>query len=44
LVTEILGTSPEVPEVVGDLFSKKKVSIEIQKDFVDLKEILISKI
>ena len=43
-VAEILGRSPQVPAVVEDLFSKKKVSIEIQKDFVDLKEILISKI
>ena len=43
-VAEILGRSPQVPTVVEDLFSKKKVSIEIQRDYVDLKEILISKI
>jgi threonine synthase len=43
-VAEILGRSPQVPAVVEDLFSKKKVSIEIQRDYVDLKEILISKI
>jgi len=33
-----------VPAVVEDLFSKKKVSIEILRDYVDLKEVLISKI
>ena len=43
-VTEILGRSPEVPLRVADLFSRKKVSIEIDNDYPDLKEILISKI
>ena len=43
-VAEILGRSPQVPTVVEDLFSKKKVSIEILRDYVDLKEVLISKI
>jgi threonine synthase len=43
-VTEILGRSPEVPLSIEDLFSRKKVSLEIDNDYTDVKEILISKI
>jgi threonine synthase len=43
-VTEILGASPETPVSVTELFSRKKVSIDIDANYADLKEILISKI
>ena len=41
-VKEIVGTSGEMPESVKDLFSKKKHSIEIEANYKDLKEFILS--
>lgn len=43
-VNEIIGTAGPVPPAVSDLFSRKKRSIEIDVDYDDLREILLSKI
>jgi len=43
-VAKILGTRPKAPKSVEALFSKEKMSVEIEANYADLKEILISKI
>lgn len=43
-VTDIIGTQGNIPTSVIDLFSKEKVSIEMNNDYGQLKEILLSKI
>jgi threonine synthase len=43
-VNEIIGTSGPIPDAVGELLSKKKVSIEMENDYDGLRDILISKI
>ncbi len=43
-VERILGTHGETPESVKELFSKSKQSIEIEANYWELKEILLSKI
>lgn len=43
-VTDIIGTQGNIPTSVKDLFSKEKVSIEMNNDYGQLKEILLSKI
>ena len=43
-VNEIIGTQGDVPLAVKELFSKQKISIEIDNDYHTLKEILYSKI
>ena len=43
-VEKIVGTYGETPESVRELFSKTKQSIEIDANYEDLKEILLSKI
>ena len=43
-VEKIVGTFGEMPESVRDLFSRPKQSVEIEANYEDLKEILLSKI
>jgi threonine synthase len=43
-VNEIIGTQGAIPEVVSDLLSKEKVSIEMGNDYGALREILLSRI
>ena len=43
-VNEIIGTQGEMPVAVKDLFSKKKISTEINNNYEEVKEILLSKI
>ena len=43
-VEKILGTTPEVPESVKELFAKEKQSTEIDVDYSAVKDILLSKI
>lgn len=43
-VIEILGTQGEVPTLVDSLFSKEKQSIEMDINYEDLKDLLVSKI
>ncbi len=43
-VEKIVGTYGEMPESVKDLFVKEKYSVEIEANYKDLKEILLSKI
>ena len=43
-VNEIIGTQGDIPPGVAELFSKEKISIEIDNDYGRLKEILIGKI
>ncbi|HEY0458639.1 MAG TPA: threonine synthase [Pyrinomonadaceae bacterium] len=43
-VEKIVGTSGDVPDSVKDLFSRPKQSVEIEANYEDLREILLSKI
>ncbi|MEP6923970.1 MAG: threonine synthase [Pyrinomonadaceae bacterium] len=43
-VTEILGTFGEIPRAIKELLSRPKQTIEIKANYIDLKEILLSKI
>ena len=43
-VARILGVSPEQPDLVRDLYSRKKESIKIKPDYSMVKEVLMSKI
>ena len=43
-VNEIIGTQGEIPAEVRELFEKDKVSVEMQNDYGQLKELLLSKI
>lgn len=43
-VNEIIGTQGPIPDLVNDLYSKEKVSIEMGDDYDALREILLSRI
>ncbi len=43
-VNEIIGTQGVIPTVINDLFSKRKVSIQMGDDYDALREILMSRI
>ena len=43
-VNEIIGIQGDVPLAVKELFSKQKISVEINNDYDTLKDILLSKI
>jgi len=43
-VTKILGDAPDKPDLVRDLYSRKKKSIKIDANYALVKEILMSKI
>ena len=43
-VREIIGTQGEIPASVESLFSKEKQSIEMDVNYNDLKDLLVSKI
>lgn len=43
-VVRILGVPPEQPDLVRDLYSRKKESIKIKPDYSMVKEVLMSKI
>ena len=43
-VNEIIGTQGKIPESLDSLFSKEKKSIEMEINYEDLKDLLISKI
>lgn len=43
-VNEIIGTQGTVPEAVDSLFSKEKQSIEMEVNYDDLKDLILSKI
>ena len=43
-VEDILHTSPDSPKATEELFSREKVSLEIDVDYADVRDILVSKI
>lgn len=43
-VSEILGTQGNVPQGVLELFNKERISIEVENDYGQLKNVLVSKI
>ena len=43
-VNEIIGTQAEVPASVESLMSREKQSVEIDNDYAQVKDILLSKI